>query len=72
MRRLRAGVVSPVSRNLIHPRTLLITIPPRPAFYGTPHALAISIVEYWPHIGQFRVISFAASTFSMVASRGIE
>ena len=27
--------------------------------------------KYWPHIGQFRVISFAASTFSMVGSRGI-
>jgi IclR family pca regulon transcriptional regulator len=27
--------------------------------------------KYWAHIGQFRVISFAAPTFSMVASRGI-
>jgi len=27
--------------------------------------------KYWAHIGHFRVISFAASTFSMVAFRGI-
>src|SRR5580693_9117422 len=33
---LRTGLISPVTRNLIHASILPITTPPRRAFYGTP------------------------------------
>jgi hypothetical protein len=45
MRRLRAGDVSPVLRNLAHAIRLPRKISPRPAFYGTSIAPAMSIIE---------------------------